>query len=196
MNAKTNPTVGELLSMSPEQLTQHWYERTQYGVQKLVNPLVTQIDLSPLAILKRAGIDPTVESMNAHFTIDNGNVKLVELDTAETISWDTNRHGDDVIRVKGILSDGNAIEIAIGIEYISKFPEDESSRGHIVPDYIKSTELWGVKWKLFRSFNRDDFPEEDGEYIEWDWIFSINGKRFVPWYIEDPGNISVKFTEK
>lgn len=83
--------------------------------------------------------------MNTHFTIDNGNVKLVELDTENPISEDNTEDGSDVIRVNGILSDGNAIEMIIGIEYVSKFLEDEPSHGHVVPEHIQATKLWDVK---------------------------------------------------
>lgn len=199
MNTKTNnPTVPELLSMSPEELVEHWYERTQHGVQKLVNPLITQLDLSAIAILKRAGIDPTVESINSHFLFDGGNVKLVELDTENPISEDNTEDGSDLIDITGILDNGLAIEITFWIEYISKFPNDPPEYGHIVPEYIKSTDLhldWS--WKTFRPFDYTEFYTEDEEFIEEEAIAKrVNGKLFVSRNEENPGYISVEYTEQ
>lgn len=176
------PTIDELLKMNDAQLAQHGYERTSSWVKKTVNNLVSVLDLSPIAILKRAGIDPTVESINAHFQIDGGKVKLVELDDKNPIYSNTTEDGDgNLIEIEGILSNWEGITIIIDIAYISKFPEDEESYGHVVPEYVKSTELRFVEWEIWPPLSLQKFQDENGEDMTEEDMHSSGSVHLISW---------------
>ena len=177
-------SVDELLSLSESKLKEYGYERTIYGVKKLVDKN-SQFDIGAEAILNREGIELSPKWLNDNFEIGDGTMTIVAIDKANPSTQDFfSVMQKSLIRINAITSTGEYIRLTFTVSYTLKswakvqaFKQKDTSK-------IASTEI-----KPFGATLYDPYTPSSIRDSEDDEVFIANGQKFVPGYVRDPRRV-------
>jgi len=156
----TPPTIDQLLAMSEEQLAEIWYEKTDFWVTKKIVSVksdadrLTQLDLSPRAILERECLSTSLDAINKYLNLwEHGLVAIDEIHDDYDIA---NINGGDRIFVLWMDAHWNKLEIIFHVLY--HLQDDETIEIFRKKDEwnIVSTSLLRSKAVIHKKFTKDE----------------------------------------